>query len=63
MTVTWLGKSLVVTNHYSLQEKEAIVKLDLATRDLRCLQIPTGRQRHRVTRHHGVRQATAFLCR
>ena len=45
--------TLAVTNH-SLQEKEAIVKLDLATRDLRCLQIPTGRQRHRVTRPQSV---------
>ena len=33
---------------YYNEEKDSIVKLDLATRDLRCLQIPTGRQRHRV---------------
>ena len=46
--------TLAVTNHCSPQEKEAIVKLDLATRDLRCLRIPTGRQRHRVTRPQSV---------
>jgi len=63
------GSANVVFNgsfFYYNQEKDSIVKLDLATRDQRCLQIPTGRQRHRMIpnqecRHVGKRKGPEFL--
>ena len=51
LELPFTGSANVVFNgsfFYYNEEKDSIVKLDLATRDLRCLQIPTGRQRHRV---------------
>ena len=51
LELPFTGSANVIYNgsfFYFNEEKEAIVKLDLATRDLRCLSIPTGRQRQRV---------------
>ena len=51
LELPFTGSANVVFNgsfFYYNQEKDSIVKLDLATRDKRCLQIPTGRQRQRV---------------
>ena len=56
LELPFTGSANVVFNgsfFYYNQEKDSIVKLDLATRDKRCLQIPTGRQRQRV-RHSKV---------
>ena len=51
LELPFTGSANVIYNgsfFYFNQEKEAIVKFDLATRDLRCISIPTGRQRQRV---------------
>jgi len=52
LELPFTGSANVIYNgsfFYYNQEKEAIVKLDLATRDLRCLEIPRGRQKQRRT--------------
>jgi hypothetical protein len=52
LDLAFTGSANVVYNgsfFYFNAEKEAIVKLDLATRELKCLAIPRGRQKHRVT--------------
>ena len=51
LELPFTGSANVIYNgsfFYFNQEKEAIVKFDLSTRDLRCISIPTGRQRQRV---------------
>ena len=51
LELPFTGSANVVFNgsfFYYNEEKESIVKLDLATKDQRCLQIPTGRQKLKV---------------
>ena len=64
LELPFTGSANVIYNgsfFYFNAEKEAIVKLDLATRDQRCLKIPTGRQRQRVCKIMNV-DNLAILC-
>ena len=52
MNLPFTGSANVIFNGsfiYYNKAKEAIVKLDLATKDERCLVIPRGRQKQRVS--------------
>ena len=51
LQIPFTGSANVIYNgsfFYFNKEKESIVKFDLATRDLRCLKIPHGRQMEKV---------------
>ena len=51
LELPFTGSSNVIFNgsfFYYNEEKESIIKYDLATKDQRCLQIPTGRQKLKV---------------
>ena len=51
LELPFTGSSNVIFNgsfFYYNEQKESIVKYDLATKDQRCLQIPTGRQKLKV---------------
>ena len=55
LELPFTGSANVVFNgsfFYYNEDKESIVKLDLATKDQRCLQIPTGRQKLKVENGH-----------
>ena len=58
LNLPFTGSSNVIFNGsfiYYNKAKEAIVKLDLATKDERCLEIPRGKQKHRVPNNQECR--------
>ena len=58
MNLPFTGSSNVIFNGsfiYYNKAKEAIVKLDLATKDERCLEIPRGKQKHRLPNNQECR--------